>query len=178
MVLVVQVAADITFLRVAPTVAPVKVLAALAKALQLKNSVRHLGLYMLAGVAVGMAPEALAVEAQVPPAAQPIQEVVQAVTLGVAVEAPASASFETIVPHEEDCMNDYAIIENGIVANVIVGPLPDGMEGIPLFDRPVAIGDVYADGVFLRDGEPVLTDAERITQLETQVSELKTQLGG
>ena len=73
---------------------------------------------------------------------------------------------------------NYAIIENGAVVNVIVGPLPDGMEGIALNDRPVAIGDAFSDGVFLRNGEPVLTDAERIAQLETQVSELKTQLGG
>jgi hypothetical protein len=174
-VLVVLAVGVITFLRVAPMVAPVKVLAAQAKALQPKNLVRPLVLYMLVGVAVGMAPEALAVEAQVPPAAQPIQEVVQAVTLGVAVEAPASASFVTTVPHEEDCMNDFAMIENGIVSNVIVGPLPDGMEGIPLFDRPVAIGDAYTDGVFLRDGELVLTDAERIATLEARVAELEAK---
>ena len=72
-------------------------------------------------------------------------------------------------------MNDYAMIENGIVVNVVVGPLPDGMEGIPLFDRPVAIGDVYTDGVFLRDGEPVLTDAERIAALEARVAELEAK---
>lgn len=72
-------------------------------------------------------------------------------------------------------MNDFAMIENGIVANVIVGPLPDGMEGIPLFDRPVAIGDTYADGVFLRNGEPVLTDAERIAALEARVAELEAK---
>ena len=73
---------------------------------------------------------------------------------------------------------DYAIIESGVVVNVIVGPLPDGMDGVALGDRPVAIGDSYADGVFTRNGEPVLTPAERIAALETQVSELKTQLGG
>ncbi|MCE5188965.1 MAG: hypothetical protein LLF75_07265 [Eubacteriales bacterium] len=73
-------------------------------------------------------------------------------------------------------MNDYAIIENGLVANVIVGPLPDGMDGVALNGRPVAIGDAYIDGVFLRNGEPVLTDAERIAELETQIAVLQAQL--
>ena len=73
-------------------------------------------------------------------------------------------------------MNDYAIIENGIVTNVIVGPLPDGIEGVALNGRPVAIGDAYANGVFLRNGEPVLTDAERISALEQQILALQQQL--
>ena len=71
---------------------------------------------------------------------------------------------------------NYAIIENGAVANIIVGPLPDGMEGVALFDRPVAIGDTFADGVFLRDGEPVLTDVERIAALEARILALQEQL--
>ena len=70
---------------------------------------------------------------------------------------------------------NYAIIENGAVANIIVGPLPDGMEGVALFDRPVAIGDTFADGVFLRNGEPVLTDAERIAALEARIAKLEGQ---
>jgi len=55
---------------------------------------------------------------------------------------------------------DYAIIEDGIVTNVIVGPLPDGMDGVAMGDLPVVIGDSYADGVFTRDGEPVTPAAE------------------
>lgn len=74
-------------------------------------------------------------------------------------------------------MND-AIITNGIVTNVIVGPLPEGMEGVAVFDRPVAIGDTYVDGVFLRNGEPVLTDAERIAALEAELLYLRGQLQG
>ena len=70
---------------------------------------------------------------------------------------------------------NYAIIENGAVANIIVGPLPDGMEGVALFDRPVAIGDTFADSVFLRNGEPVLTDVERIAALEARIAELEAQ---
>ena len=70
---------------------------------------------------------------------------------------------------------DIAIIESGVVANVIVGPLPDGMDGVPLNGRPVAIGDVYADGAFTRGGEPVLTDAEKIAALEARIAELEAQ---
>ena len=64
---------------------------------------------------------------------------------------------------------NYAIIENGLVINIIVGPLPVGMDGIALGERPVSIGDAYEDGVFLRDGIVVLTDAERIHALEAQL---------
>lgn len=71
---------------------------------------------------------------------------------------------------------DYAIIESGVVVNVIVGPLPDGMDGVALGDRPVAIGDSYANGVFTRNGEPVLTPAERIAALEAQILLLQSQL--
>ena len=73
-------------------------------------------------------------------------------------------------------MNDYAIIENGIVTNVIVGPLPDGIEGVALNGRPVAIGDAYTDGVFLRNGEPVLTEVERIHELTAEIERLQAQL--
>lgn len=70
----------------------------------------------------------------------------------------------------------FAIIENGVVANVIVGPLPNGMDGVALNGRPVAIGDTYADGVFTRGGETVLTYAERIAELEAQILSLQSQL--
>ena len=72
---------------------------------------------------------------------------------------------------------NYAVLDpNGIVVNVIVGPLPEGMEGVALNDRPVAIGDSYLDGVFTRNGEPVLTSAERISALEAQILLLQSQL--
>ena len=73
---------------------------------------------------------------------------------------------------------NYAIIESGVVTNVIVGPLPDGMDGVALGDRPVAIGDSYADGVFTRDGETILTPAERIAELEAQNAQLEATLAG
>lgn len=67
----------------------------------------------------------------------------------------------------------YAIMDGTIVSNIIVGPLPKGVKGIELFDRPVLIGDSLINGVFLRNGEPVLTDAERIAQLQARVAELE-----
>jgi hypothetical protein len=71
---------------------------------------------------------------------------------------------------------NFAIIENGVVVNVIVGPLPNGMDGVALGDRPVAIGDSYTDGVFMRDGDVVLTDAEKIAELEAQNAQLSAAL--
>lgn len=73
---------------------------------------------------------------------------------------------------------NYAMIENGIVVNVIVGPLPVGMDGVFLSERPVAIGDAYENGVFLRNGTPVLTEEERIAALESELSVLREQLQG
>ena len=68
---------------------------------------------------------------------------------------------------------NFAIIENGVVINVIVGPLPDGMGGIAIGDRPVAIGDRYENGVFMRDGVAILTDAEKIAAFEARIAELE-----
>jgi hypothetical protein len=50
----------------------------------------------------------------------------------------------------------YAIIENGIVTNIVIGPLPDALSGIAIGDYPVAIGDGYENGDFYRDGIPVI----------------------
>ncbi len=71
---------------------------------------------------------------------------------------------------------NYAIVENGLVINIIVGPLPFGMDGISISDRPVAIGDAYENGFFLRDGVVVLTDSERIQALEAEILALQQQL--
>lgn len=75
---------------------------------------------------------------------------------------------------------NYAIIENGVVVNVIVG-LPEGMDGVPLGDRPVGIGDLYADGVFTHGGVPVLTETERlaaeVAEYDAALTEIETALG-
>ena len=76
---------------------------------------------------------------------------------------------------------NYALIENGIVSNIIVGPLPNGMDGVALGDRPVAIGDSFQNGMFSRDGEPVLTEAERlsaeVTEYDAALTEIANALG-
>ena len=70
---------------------------------------------------------------------------------------------------------NYAIVENRTVVNIIVGPLPEGMNGIPVEDRQVAIGDHYSNGVFTQNGEIIMTDAERISALQARIAELEAQ---
>lgn len=58
---------------------------------------------------------------------------------------------------------NYAIVENGLVTNIIwlcpsnAGDFPNA---VSVSDRPVAIGDLYVDGVFTRDGAAVPTFEE------------------
>ena len=71
---------------------------------------------------------------------------------------------------------NYAIIENGIVVNIIVGPMPSGMDGVALGDRPVAIGDNY-DGInFYRNGEIVKTSSELLSEAQSIIINLLTAL--
>lgn len=70
----------------------------------------------------------------------------------------------------------YALIDSGIVANVIVlndrnaGDFPTAVK---LGDRPVDIGDTYTDGKFYRDGVEVLTPME---QAQAEITEYKAAL--
>lgn len=70
---------------------------------------------------------------------------------------------------------NYAIIEDGVVVNVIVG-LPEGMDGVPLGDRSVGIGDAYADGAFWRDGVRVLSIAEQLAAAQAALDEIAEAL--
>ena len=57
----------------------------------------------------------------------------------------------------------YAIITDGIVTNIIAlndRNASDFPTAVKLGDRPVDIGDTYADGKFYRDGVEVLTPLE------------------
>ena len=69
----------------------------------------------------------------------------------------------------------YAWIEHGVVTNTIVlndrnaGDFP---KAVKLGDRPVAIGDSYADGKFFRDGKEVLTLAEENAALRAALETL------
>ena len=70
----------------------------------------------------------------------------------------------------------YALIENGIVTNIIAlndrnaGDFPTAVK---LGDRPVGIGDTYTDGKFYRDGVEVLTPME---QAQAEIAEYKAAL--
>lgn len=69
----------------------------------------------------------------------------------------------------------YAWIENGVVTNIIVlndrnaGDFP---KAVKLGDRPVAIGDSYADGKFYRNGAEVLTPDEENAALKAALETL------
>lgn len=55
---------------------------------------------------------------------------------------------------------EYALIENGVVGNIIwLHPdnASDFENAVPVGDVPVEIGDTYADGMFYRDGELLLS---------------------
>lgn len=75
---------------------------------------------------------------------------------------------------------NYALIENGVVTNLIwlyPGNAADFPTAVPMGDVPAAIGDSYADGVFYRDGEPVLTFAEQVLADQADMQEALTVLG-
>ena len=70
----------------------------------------------------------------------------------------------------------YALIDNGIVTNVIAlndRNASDFPTAVKLGDRPVAIGDTYTDGKFYRDGVEVLTPME---QAQEEIDEYKAAL--
>ena len=57
----------------------------------------------------------------------------------------------------------FALIENSEVVNIIsmyAKNLTDFPNAVLATDRPVAIGDRYEGGIFLRDGVPILTYEE------------------
>jgi hypothetical protein len=71
---------------------------------------------------------------------------------------------------------NYAWIENGIVANIIwlhPGNAADFPSAAPIGDIPAAIGDVYTDGVFYRDGERVLSIAEQLASAQAALAEIE-----
>lgn len=58
----------------------------------------------------------------------------------------------------------YALVENGVVTNVMVLYPPNAAEfegAVPCGDLPVAIGDTYDGEHFYRGGERVLTALEQ-----------------
>lgn len=76
--------------------------------------------------------------------------------------------------------NRYALVEDGIVTNIISldsRNASDFPNAIKTADRPVAIGDTYTDGKFYRNGEEVLTALE-IAQLESETYKTALQTLG
>lgn len=74
---------------------------------------------------------------------------------------------------------NYALIKNGIVTNLIwlhPGNASDFPGAVPLGDVPAAIGDTYADGVFWRDGERVLSLAEQLAAAQAALAEITEAL--
>ena len=70
----------------------------------------------------------------------------------------------------------YALIDNGIVTNIISlndRNASDFPTAVKLGDRPVGIGDTYADGKFYRDGVEVLAPME---QAQAEMTEYKAAL--
>lgn len=82
---------------------------------------------------------------------------------------------------------NYALIDNGIVVNVIWLHPDNAYEfpnAVPLNDLPAGIGDTYDGEYFMRNGKRVLTFVEEaqniITELDIALLELQYQfiIGG
>lgn len=59
----------------------------------------------------------------------------------------------------------YAVIEDGIVTNIIwLHPATKFPNAVPCGNIPVAIGDTYEDGKFYRNGELLLSPVEEMTE--------------
>lgn len=71
---------------------------------------------------------------------------------------------------------NYALIENGVVTNIIWLNERNEAEwpgAVRLGERMVEVGDTYADGKFYRDGVEVLTPME---QAQAEITEYKAAL--
>ena len=75
---------------------------------------------------------------------------------------------------------NYALIENGIVTNIIwLSPsnVADFPNAVAYGERPVQIGDEYIDGAFYRNGEKVLTNTEtQLAALQAQNADMAAAL--
>ena len=74
---------------------------------------------------------------------------------------------------------NFAIVENGVVVNTIwlsASNRADFPNAVCVANRAVFIGDLYADGAFIRDGEPVLEYPAYVNTLEQRVAELEEAL--
>lgn len=75
---------------------------------------------------------------------------------------------------------DYALIENGVVANIIyLHPMnaSDFPNAVSIGDYPVSIGDTYADGEFYRNGEALKTASELAREETNDMQAALNELG-
>lgn len=74
---------------------------------------------------------------------------------------------------------NFAIVEDGIVTNIIWGmtytEIPNAVQ---IDDRAVQIGDTYQDGVFYHDGEAVRTIAEEMADMRAALELLGVTIDG
>lgn len=67
----------------------------------------------------------------------------------------------------------YAIVQNGIVVNVVVSNFPINATWIPTEGIAVQIGDTYDGRSFFHDDEKVLTEEEK---LRIELADMKAAL--
>ena len=75
---------------------------------------------------------------------------------------------------------NYALIENGIITNVIwLHPVnaAEFPNAVALDDIPAGIGDTYADGAFYREGVKILTAQEQMAADAAEMQEALALLG-
>lgn len=75
---------------------------------------------------------------------------------------------------------NYALIDNGIVTNVIyLSPsnASDFPAAVPVNSLPVQAGDTYEDGVFYRDGKPLTTGDAAMAEEMADMKEALALLG-
>ena len=62
---------------------------------------------------------------------------------------------------------NYAIVENGIVTNIIwLYPGTEFENAVPYGELPVQIGDTYEDGKFYHDGKEIDSDPDKADMRE------------
>lgn len=75
---------------------------------------------------------------------------------------------------------NYALLQNNIVTNIIyLHPMnaEDFPNAVPIGDYPVAVGDVYAEGQFFRDGKLIRTFAEFVQDEKNDMRAALEMLG-
>lgn len=73
-------------------------------------------------------------------------------------------------------MNDYAIIEDNVVTNIVIAEVPLDTNWVLVNHISIHIGDSYIDGIFYRNGEKVLSDQELLGLYVEEIRDMKEAL--